>query len=239
MDKETYLEAFEAHLRKRDMNLEPDVKERIGLYFFLLYQQNQTTNLTRLFSPQDVIDFHLCDSLELSKNLPLNDEQSLIDVGSGAGIPGLLLKCLNPALRVTILDSVGKKIDFVQNVINKLGFKDSNAISARGEDLGHDDEHREMYDYAIARALGSQSYCLELCCPFVKVGGHIVLLRSDEDLIKDPDQYRETLGCVRRNTHQYNIQGREKPFRLEFYQKNAPTLDIFPRKPGKMKKRPL
>ncbi|MBZ0254471.1 16S rRNA (guanine(527)-N(7))-methyltransferase RsmG, partial [bacterium] len=238
MDKEAYFEGFDAHLLKREIELEPEAQSRLRLFFFLMHDYNQKVNLTRLDSPEDVVDYHLLDVFALSKALTINDGQSLIDVGSGAGIPGVLLKCLYPQLRLTILDSVGKKMDFVQNAYDQMDLFESKSISDRAEDLGHDLQHREQYDYASARALGAQSYCLELCAPFVKQGGIIALLRSDDDLVVEQDYYVETLGCSRENTAFYQLPQRNKPFRIEIYRKIHLTDGKYPRKPGKIKKRP-
>ena len=239
MQKEAYFEGFDAHVLKREINLEPEAQSRLRLFFFLMHDHNQKVNLTRLDSPEEAVDFHLLDALALLKSLSIKDGQSLIDVGSGAGLPGVLLKCLCPQLWLTILDSVGKKVVFVENTFQQLNFKDARAISARAEDLGHDSQFREQYDYATARALGTQSYCLELCAPFVKQGGIIALLRSDDDLVTETDYFVESLGCSRESTAFCQLPQRIKPFRIEIYRKIHLTEGKYPRKPGKIKKRPL
>ena len=239
MEKETYLLGFDAHLSKREISIEPEAQLRLGLYFFLMHSYNQVVNLTRLESPDNVVDYHLLDALALFKAMSFENGQSLIDIGSGAGIPGALLKCLIPQIHVTILDSVGKKTDFVRNALNDLNLDDAQAVSARAEDLGHDVQFREQFDYATARALGTQSYCLELCAPFVKKDGAIALLRSDEDMLAEPDKFVDSLGCRRENTVIYQLPEKNRPFRIEIYRKIQLTDGKYPRKPGKIKKRPL
>ncbi|MDP8243716.1 MAG: 16S rRNA (guanine(527)-N(7))-methyltransferase RsmG [Candidatus Hinthialibacter antarcticus] len=239
MDESAYLRAFEAHLNKRNIQIEPAASKRCGLYFYLIHVKNQSMNLTRYDSPADAVDYHLLDALAINQALSNEPIESLIDVGSGAGVPGVLLNCISTDMRLCVLDSVKKKMDFVASALEALQLGGSSAVSARAEDLGHDPAHREQYDCATARALGTQAYCLELCAPFVKTGGGIALLRSDEDLIHANNQYAETLGCLREKVLNYQLPGREKAFRIEIYRKNAPTADKYPRKPGKIKKRPL
>lgn len=239
MEKAAYLRGFEAQLKKRTIDLEPAALMRCGLYFYLLHVKNQSLNLTRLDSVKDAVDFHLSDALALKQALAQEGIMSLIDVGSGAGVPGVLMKCLLPDIRLCVLDSVKKKMDFVESAFFEMGLSESAAVSARAEEAGHDCAHREKYDCASARALGSQPYCLELCAPFVRIGGVIALLRSDDDALLDPQQYRETLGCIRENTHEYLLLGREKAFRVEIYRKIGATSVKFPRKPVQIKKRPL
>ncbi len=239
MDKTAYFLAFDAHLNRQNLNVEPAAIERCRLYFYLLHKANQATNLTRLDLPNECIDYHLVDSLHLYEALKTESLSSLIDVGSGAGVPGILMKCLNPDIRLSVIDSVKKKMDFVNAAIQQLELSESNAIAERAEALGHDSQHREYYDCATARALGSQSYCLELCAPFVKMGGVVALLRSDIDETTTPDQFFETLGCKKESTHEYQLPGRDKAFRVEIHRKVLTTQEKFPRKPVQIKKRPL
>lgn len=239
MDKNVYFTGFDAHLSKREIKIEPEAHSRLRLFFFLMYEYNQKVNLTRLDSPEDVVDYHLVDAFVLSQAISITGGHSLIDVGSGAGIPGALMKCFYPQLLVTILDSIGKKMDFVQDACEQLNLNDAIAIRARAEDLGQDPQYREQYDYATARALGTQSYCLELCAPFVKQGGIVALLRSDEDLVVELDYFVETLGCRRENTIFYQLPQRNKSFRIEIYRKIHLTEGKYPRKPVKIKQRPL
>lgn len=147
-------------------------------YFELLVETNKVLNLTAITELNEVIIKHFIDSIFLLKvyDLPLNSK--LIDVGTGAGFPGIPLKILRPDLDVTLLDSLNKRLNFLDEVIRKLGLTNISTIHARAEEGGQDSDLRESFDYSVSRAVSQMNVLLEYCTPFLKVGGHFIAYKS-------------------------------------------------------------
>src|SRR5690349_12886688 len=151
---------------------------------------NQRVNLTRITEPSEIERRHFLDSLTVAvpvlDRLRNGEALSLVDVGSGGGMPGLPLKIAFPALRVTLVESVNKKADFLRSTVADLGFADVQVVAQRAELAGRDPAHRDAYDWALARALGKLPVVVELCAPFLAPGGLLVAQRSgdlDADLL--------------------------------------------------------
>lgn len=152
-------------------------------YFEMLVETNKVMNLTAITEFDDVVFKHFIDSV-LIKNIKeldeifLGSDISIIDVGTGAGFPGIPLKILYPNIKLTLLDSLNKRIKFLQSVIEKLELKDVECIHGRAEDFGSDKKYREKYDFCVSRAVANLSTLSEYCLPFVKVGGNFISYKS-------------------------------------------------------------
>ena len=148
-------------------------------YKNLLIETNNYMNLTSITDDNEIVLKHFIDSLTINKYIEKG--KSLIDVGTGAGFPGIPIKIIREDVNVTLLDSLNKRINFLNTVIDELKLKDINAIHGRAEDIAHLHEHREKYDYVTARAVANLSTLSELCIPFLKVEGVFICMKANVD----------------------------------------------------------
>ena len=209
-----------------------------------LREGNKRVNLTRVTDPAEVETRHFLDSL--SAATPLLDALRsgaalrLVDVGSGGGMPGLPLKIAFPALRVTLVESVGKKADFLRQTVAELGLADVEVVGQRAELAGRDPAHRDGYDWAAARALGKLPVVIELCAPFLAPGGLLVAQRSG-DLDAELTQAAPAFKALRlwsRVPILLDLPGLDG-HGLIVGEKYASTPEAYPRRPGMPRKRPL
>lgn len=154
-----------------------EAAEQLCQYGALLLEQNQHMNLTAITAPADVALLHFLDCAAL---LPLVDlsQGRLVDVGTGAGFPGVVLKILCPRLEVTLLDSLGKRMDWLETLCHTLGLSGIRCVTGRAEELGHDEAYRGRYDFATARAVASLPQLAELCLPFLQPGGRFLAMKA-------------------------------------------------------------
>ncbi len=217
--------------------------EQFDHYIGLLIEWNKKFNLTAITDPEEIIIKHFADSLSISNLFDLTQYHSVIDVGTGAGFPGIPLKICYPNLKLTLLDSLNKRIEFLNYVISELGLSNVECIHGRAEELGHNDCYREKYDLCVSRAVANLSSLSELCIPFVKVGGYFVSYKGDK--AKEEYQNAENaitlLGCSLDKSYQYDLIMKEQIGNrtLLSYIKNVSTVDKYPRRAGIPVKRPL
>jgi 16S rRNA (guanine527-N7)-methyltransferase len=211
-----------------------------------LREGNQRVNLTRITDPADIETRHFLDSLTaalpLLDRLRAHEPLRLVDVGSGGGMPGLPLKIAFPELRVTLVESIGKKATFLKETVAQLGLRDVEVVAERAETLARDPEHRDAYDWATARAVGSLPVVVELCGPFLAPGGLLVAQRSgdlDADLIHAAPAFK-ALRLWSRIPIWIDLPGLDGGKRgLLVGEKYAPTPALYPRRPGVPRKHPL
>ena len=207
-------------------------------YGELLLETNQVMNLTAITDPGDVARLHFLDSAALLTLADLRD-RSVIDVGTGAGFPGLPLRILEPSIRLTLLDSLGKRVRFLESVCGALGLTDVACVHGRAGEFAAG--HREAFDIAVSRAVAALPILAELCLPFVKPGGWFLAMKSvDSDAELDVARSAvEHLGGQVYGTRDYPIPGCEVRHRLILIQKCRPTPKKYPRAFAKIKKDPL
>ena len=202
----------------------------------LLVKKNEVMNLTGLTEPREVATLHLLDSLSL---LPLADltGKKIIDVGTGAGFPGVPLKIVLPESHVTLLDSLNKRVDFLQESCDALGLTDVDCVHARAEEFGH----REEYDYAVSRAVAALPVLSELCLPLVKVGGEFLAMKSShtEEEINEAKAAIALLGGAITEVIDYTIPTTDIVHRVVRIRKEKPTPKKYPRRFAQIKKQPL
>ena len=207
-------------------------------YADMLVEKNKVMNLTAITEPSDIATLHFLDCAAL---LPLADwaDKSVADVGTGAGFPGMPLRILEPSIRLTLLDSLNKRIDFLKEVCADLGLDDVNCVHGRAEEFAA--AHRESYDIVTSRAVANLQMLCELCLPLVKEGGYFLSMKavdSDQEL-KLAYTAIKTLGGQVEQVKDYTIPGTDVVHRLIFIKKVGPTPKKYPRAFAKIKKAPL
>jgi len=208
-------------------------------YMKLLLQENKKTNLTRILDPEDILEEHFLDSLAGLKEGDRHKGLALLDLGSGAGFPGLPLKIYLPQLKVTLLDSSRKKIDFLRMVIRELRLKETVAIHQRAEDLGRTNG-REEYSWVTTRALAPLVVTSEIALPLVKVGGYLWALKGPAAFqeLSEADDIIQLCGGKLIKSIRYSLPRSGKSRIILVFEKVKPTDSSFPRKAGIPQKRP-
>ena len=220
------------------LDLDLAAADKLARYAELLLEKNKVMNLTAITAPRDVATLHLLDCAALASQLDLSGKR-VIDVGTGAGFPGMVLAILTPDARFTLLDSLGKRVDFLKEVQTDLGLKNVTCVHARAEEFAA--EHRQSFDFAVSRAVANLSVLCELCLPLVKAGGYFLSMKSvesDEELESAKKAIKILGGQVER-TADYQIPGTEVVHRVIFIKKIAETPKKYPRPFAKIKKNPL
>ena len=212
----------------------------LAQYGELLLQKNQVMNLTAITELQDVATLHMLDCAALL-NCAGFENKTLIDVGTGAGFPGLPLKILVPSLEVTLLDSLNKRVDWLAEVCENLKLDGIEAVHARAEEAGRDPALREQFDFATARAVADLRLLCELCLPFVKVGGLFLAMKGAGcgQELESALPAISRLGGRAEGSFDYAIPHTEVIHRVVFIKKTAPTPEIYPRRWAKIQKSPL
>lgn len=237
------MKQFIDDLNKWNIELNDKQLERFVRYYELLIEWNEKINLTAITDKDDVFKKHFLDSLSFSQcinNTDLKDKR-ILDLGTGAGFPGIPLKILYPATHFTLVDSLNKRIDFLNLVIDELGLDNITAIHSRAEDLARNAIFREQYDFVVSRAVANLSVLSEYCIPFVKVGGKFISYKS-ENALDEIDQARNAigvLGCKKPNLIMFSLPNSDLKRVNVSIQKINPTPDIYPRKAGIPSKKPL
>ena len=210
--------------------------EALESFSAMLVEKNKVMNLTGITEPREVATLHLLDSLALLPMAPLSGKK-IVDVGTGAGFPGVPLKIVLPESHVTLLDSLNKRIDFLRESCDALGLHDVDCVHARAEEFGH----REEYDYAVSRAVAALPVLCELCLPLVKVGGEFLAMKSShtEDEINAAKAAIRLLGGEISEVIDYTIPTTDIVHRVVRIKKTAPTAKKYPRRFAQIKKQPL
>lgn len=172
------LEYLKAVFEKHGFELTDLQAQQFGIYYKMLVEKNKVINLTAITEYKEVVVKHFLDSVYLAKYEDLSGTISVMDVGTGAGFPGIPLKIMFPDMKVVLLDSLNKRIVFLQEVIDALSLKNVEAVHGRAEELARKTEYREQFDYCVSRAVANLNSLSEICLPFVKAGGYFISYKS-------------------------------------------------------------
>lgn len=238
-----YLNLLTERLNKFDICLSEEQLGQFRDYYHLLIEWNSFMNLTAITEPEEVVMKHFIDSVSLVKALPQLTEKefTVIDVGTGAGFPGIPLKIVFPELQITLLDSLNKRVKFLNEVITALSLKRISAVHGRAEDFAQNKEYREQFDLCVSRAVANLTTLSEYCLPFVKKDGYFISYKSE----KITEEYEHAEKAI-------HVLGGSFEKQVEFYlpesdiyrnlfmiRKTAVTPKKYPRKAGLPSKEPI
>jgi len=215
--------------------------DKLVLFNTLVMETNKHTNLTSIDDGAESAKKHFLDSINPVAMDLVKNAQRVIDIGSGAGFPGIPLAILNQVTQFTLVDTRKKRCEFMEFAINELRLDNVNVIWKRAEELGKDEKHREQYDIACARALATMPTLLEYLVPFVKLNGYTILYKGGlaEDELNSAQNAIDTLGMDKFTISPYAILGESSQYSIVHSTKIQPTPAKYPRKSGLPSKRPL
>lgn len=231
--------AFNKMLIERNQKINSNQLEKFYKYMQLLLEWNKKINLTAITDEDEIILKHFVDSLTVLKYINENDR--IIDVGTGAGFPGIPIAIMMPNVKITLLDSLNKRINFLNEVIKELDLKNVETIHSRSEDCGKDTLFREKYDIAIARAVANLSTLSEYLLPFVKIGGKMICMKGSEieEELKNAQYAIKVLGGKIIARDEFTLPESDIKRNIIIVEKEQYTPKMYPRKAGLPAKEPI
>ena len=225
-------------MKKIDIQLTDEQIEKFNIYCELQIEWNNKKNLTAIKEPVDIAVKHFVDSCSVLKYVKVKNNAKVIDIGTGAGFPGIPLKIVRNDFKITLLDSLNKRLIFLNEVADKLGF-DIETVHGRAEDFGRKDEYRERYDIAISRAVAPLNVLSEYCVPFVRNGGKFISMKGPnvQSEIDESKKAIKVLGGKYNNVVQFNINDNSRS--IVIVDKISQTPYTYPRHGSKISKKPL
>ena len=234
------VDILKANASDYGIEINQDLAEKLEIYGRLLKEWNDKINLTAIKDDEGIAVKHFLDCLLVSKVADFKDGMKVIDVGTGAGFPGLVIAAAYPNINVTLLDSTGKKLKAVENMAVEMGVKNVKIVHARAEDAGKNSEFREKYDFATARAVAELRVLLEYTLPFVKVGGSFLSLKAAtaKEEIDGAGNSLKTLGGKIDSINYFTLPGGDKRAIITV-KKISQTSPKYPRPSAQIAKKPL
>lgn len=228
------LDLFIEETKKLGIELTSQQLEKLNQFYELLISWNKKMNLTRIIEKEDVYLKHFYDSLTLSKVIDLNQDLTICDVGSGAGFPGIVLKICFPNLKITLLDSLQKRVNYLNEIIKELDLKNIEAIHTRAEDYAK--QNREKFDIVTARAVANLKILSELCIPMVKVNGLFIAMKANiEEEIENSTEILNKLDSKIERIETFYLPIENSIRNIIMIQKQKTTNNLYPRRIEKMK----
>ena len=239
MEKKDWIQELERKAKKMKIELSNKQLEQFYLYMNLLLEWNEKINLTAITDPKEIILKHFIDSITIATYL--KNAQSILDIGTGAGFPGIPLAILENSKDFILMDSLNKRIIFLQEVIQKLTLTRVQAIHGRAEELWKEKEHREHYDLVTSRAVAKLNILLEYMLPFIKMGGRCICMKSQEieEELEEAKQAIELLGGKLEKVDEIILPESDVKRKIIVIQKVRQTPIKYPRKPGIPTKEPI
>lgn len=228
-------------LPELNISIEPKQIDEFRLYKDLLKEWNEKINITAIKEDSEIDIKHFLDSLTIFKTDKIKDNIKIIDIGTGGGFPGIPIKIKNKTTEIVLLDSLNKRIKFLNEVIDKLDLKDIKAIHGRAEEFGADKEYREQFDIAVSRAVAPLNILLEYSLPFVKKGGYFISMKGPQiyEEIEDSKKALKILGGEIEEKFEVKLPFTDITHILLVIKKIKQTPTKYPRKAGKPKQNPL
>ena len=232
---------FVDNCKNMGISLSEQQQEQFLRYYEILIEWNSFMNLTGITEFDEVMKKHFEDSLELVRVLSIKDIHTLLDVGTGAGFPGIPLKIAFPHLRVVLLDSLGKRVKFLNHVIEQLGLLDIKAIHGRAEDFARDSMYREKFDVTVSRAVANLSSLSEYCIPYTKINGFFISYKSGkiEEELEQAEKAVSVLGGKVQNVDKFVLSDTDMERSLVVIRKVKETPKKYPRKAGLPSREPI
>lgn len=232
---------FEKKLEELGISLNDQQKQQFDSFYELLVEWNKVMNLTGITEYEEVNGKHFVDSLSIIKAIKLDDVDNLIDIGTGAGFPGIPLKIAFPHLKVVLLDSLNKRIKFLNTVIDELGLQDIKTIHGRAEDFAKQTEYREQFDLCVSRAVANLSTLSEYCMPYIHTNGMFIPYKSGEieEEVTGAKKAIHVLGGKIEEVVKFQLPGTEIGRSFVKIKKYQNTPKKYPRKAGLPAKEPI
>ena len=218
------------------LTLTAEVYDKLRIYSDFLVEYNENVNLTAITEPKEILRKHFIDSILLTKYAEIPDNSSFIDVGTGAGFPSVPLKIFRPDIKLTLLDSLNKRIDFLRQLCERLEIE-AEFIHGRAEDVSKKPEYRESFDFATARAVANMALLSELCIPFVKEGGSFIAMKGPNEDISLGYNAVQLLGGSVVKTVDYDLFDEKR--KIVIVKKISQTPPKYPRNSSQIKKKTL
>ena len=232
---------FEAKLNEIGITLDEKQKQQFDKFYELLVEWNKVMNLTGITDYEEVNEKHFVDSLSIVKAIDMKQVKAVIDIGTGAGFPGIPLKIAFPHLRVVLLDSLNKRINFLNTVILELGLENIETIHGRAEDFAKQTDYREQFDLCVSRAVANLATLSEYCIPYVEKGGMFVPYKSGEidEEVEQSKKAIHVLGGKLEKVIKFQLPGTEIGRSFVVINKVQNTAKRYPRKAGLPSKEPI
>lgn len=239
MEKERFNEIMREKTRFQEFSFRVEQIEQFFEYMNLLIEWNKKMNLTAITDPEEIILKHFIDSITILKDIP--DNSKLVDVGTGAGFPGIPLSIMNPTLKITLVDSLNKRLIFLEEVVKKLKLENVEIIHARAEEFGQNKKYREKFDVATSRAVANLATLSEYLIPLVKLNGKVISMKASDarEEIKQAQNAVKILGGKITEIKEFTLPESDIGRTIIIINKEKLTPSKYPRKPGTPSKEPI
>lgn len=236
-----YYNILEEASNNEHLSFDEDKYNKFMLYKDMIKEWNEKINLTAITEDDEIIKKHFIDSIKVFKIDELKDAKRIIDIGTGGGFPGIPMKIINPKCEMVLLDSLNKRINFLNEVIRELKLKNIEAVHGRAEDFVKQNNCRESFDAVVSRAVANLTVLSEFCLPYVKIGGYFVALKGPaiEEEMNDAKNALKILGGEVERIEEVTIEGSDLNHNLVVIKKFKETPKKYPRKAGMVTKNPL